>query len=105
MALAPLLDWLWNDQRPGEDTRNKEYEIYRQQLFANCPELAWRRDVADASKHRGLGRANLQVREVAKTWPRNTQPLTIVLDNGSEHNITDVLLRVVEYFREAHFPK
>ncbi len=105
LLLWPLHDWLWHEQHPGEDTNSKDYGMFRQQLFANCPELAWLRDVADAGKHRGLGRANVQVREVAKTWPRNTQPLTIVLDNGTEHNITDVLLRVVEYFRKAHFPK
>jgi len=73
--------------------------------FASCPELALVRDVADAGKHRGLGRADVQVREVAKTWPRNTRPLTIGLDNGTEHNITDVLLHVVEYFRKIHFSK
>jgi hypothetical protein len=106
LVLWPLHDWLWHEQHPGENTRNnKDYELFRQRLFVDCQELAWLRDVADAGKHRGLGRANVQVREVAKTWPRNTQPLTIVLDNGTEHNITDVLLRVVEYFREAHFPK
>jgi hypothetical protein len=32
------------------------------------------------------------------------QPLKIVLDDGSEHNITDVLLRIVKYFRQTHFP-
>jgi hypothetical protein len=105
LVLWPLHDWLWHEHHPGEDTRSKDYEPFRQQLFANCPELAWLRDVADAGKHRGLGRANVQVREVAKTWPRNTQPLTIVLDSGTEHDITDVLLRVVEYFRRAHFPQ
>ena len=106
LLLWPLHDWLWHEQHPGEDTRkSKGYDAFRQQLFASCPELAWLRDVADAGKHRGLGRANVQVREVAKTWPRNTQPLTMVLDNGTEHNITDVLLRIVEYFRKAHFPK
>jgi hypothetical protein len=105
LLLSPLPDWLWHDQHPGEDTRNKDYEIFRQQLFANCPELSWLRDVADAGKHRGLGRSSLQVREVAKSWPRNTQPLTIVLDDGTEHNIADILARVVEYFRKTHFPK
>jgi hypothetical protein len=105
LALSPLPDWLWHEQHPGEDTRNnKDYEIFRQQLFASCPELAWLRDVADAGKHRGLGRANLQVREAAKTWPRNTQPLTIVLDSGTEHDISDVLSRVMQYFRTVHFP-
>ncbi len=105
-VLWPLHDWLWHEQHPGKDTRkSKDYELFRQQLFANCPDLALLRDIADAGKHRGLGRANVHVREMAKTWPQNARPLTIVLDNGTEHNITDVLARVVEYFRQAHFPK
>ncbi|MGC1305121.1 MAG: hypothetical protein WA840_22360 [Caulobacteraceae bacterium] len=106
LALWPLHDWLWHEQNPGEDTRKrkKDYDQFRQQFFNNCPELAWLRDVADAGKHRGLGRSDVQVREVAKTWPRNTLPLKIMLDDGSEHNITDVLRRIVEYFRKTHFP-
>ena len=35
--------------------------------------------------------------------PNNTLPLQIMLDDGSEHNITDVLRRIGEYFRKAHF--
>jgi hypothetical protein len=105
LQLSPLPDWLWHEQHPGEDTRkSKGYDQFRQQLFSNCPELAWVRDVADAGKHRGLGRSDVQVREVAKTWPSNTLPLKIILDDGSEHNITDVLIRIVEYFRKKHFP-
>jgi hypothetical protein len=72
--------------------------------FSATAQSLWLRDVADAGKHRGLGRSNIQAREVATTWPSNTQPLKIVLDNGSEHNITDVLLRIVEYFHKTHFP-
>jgi hypothetical protein len=105
LALWPLHDWLWHEQHPGQDTHKskKGYDQFRQQFFNNCPELAWLRGVADAGKHRGLGRSDVRVREVAKTWPRNTLPLKIMLDDGSEHNIVDVLRRVVGYFRRAHF--
>jgi hypothetical protein len=83
----------------------KDYDQFRQQFFSNCPELAWVRDVADAGKHRGLGRSDVQVREVARTWsPSNTLPLQIILDDGSAHNIADVLRRIAEYFRKTHFP-
>jgi hypothetical protein len=107
VLLWPLHDWLWHEQHPGQDTRDnsKEYEQFRQGILAHCPELAWIRDVADAGKHRGLGRGNVQVREVAKTWPQNAQPLTILLDSGAEHNIIDALFRIITYFREAHFPR
>jgi hypothetical protein len=106
LALWPLLDWLWHEHHPGEDTRknNKDYDLFRQQLFRGCSELEWLRDVAEAGKHRGLGRSNVKVLEAAKTWPSNTQPLKIILDDGGEHDIADVLRRVVEYFRKEHFP-
>jgi hypothetical protein len=102
---SPLPDWLWHEQHPGQDTRSsKGYDQFRQQLLSDCPELAWVRDVADGGKHRGLGRSGVQVREAAKTWPGNTQPLKIILEDRSEHDIADVLSRVVEYFRKKHFP-
>jgi hypothetical protein len=105
-ALWPIHDWLWHDQHPGQDTgkNRKDYEQFREQIFKNCPELAWVRDVADAGKHRGLGRRDVRVREVAKTWPSNMLPLKIILDDRTEHSIADVLIRVVEYFRKTHFP-
>jgi hypothetical protein len=98
LALWPLHDWLWHEQHPGEDPRKskKDYDQFRQQLFGNCPELEWLRNAADGGKHRYLGRSNVQVREVAKTWPSNSLPLTFVLDNGSEHNLADVLHRIAE---------
>jgi hypothetical protein len=104
IVLSPLIDWLWHERHPGVDTdNNKDYLSFRQKLIGNCRELAWLGQVANAGKHRGLGRFNnVQVREVAKT---NTQPLTIGLDDGTRHEIADVLLRVVEYFRKEHFPK
>jgi hypothetical protein len=72
--------------------------------FSDCPELAWIRDVADAGKHCGLGRPTLEVREVVNTWPLNTTPLTITLDDGRTHDFADVLSRVIEYWRTKHFP-
>jgi hypothetical protein len=98
-------DWIWHDQRPGEDTRNsKDYPLFQAKLFNDCPELAWIRDVADAGKHRGLGRPTLEVREVANTWPLNTTPSTIKLDDGTVHDLADVLSRVIEYWRTRYFP-
>jgi polynucleotide 5'-kinase involved in rRNA processing len=64
--------------------------------------MEWIRDAAEAGKHRGLGRRSrsAQVREVAKP---NYQPLVIGLKDGTKHELGDVLSRVVEYFRRAHF--
>ena len=100
-------DWIWHDQHPGEDTRNnKDYQPFQEKLFLDCPELQWIRDVADAGKHRGLGRQKpkVEVREVKGTWPRNATPLTMTLDNGTQHDFADVLERVIEFWRAKYFP-
>jgi hypothetical protein len=98
-------DWRWHDQHPGEDTRNsKGYTRFQEKLFDECPELMWIRDVADAGKHRGLGRSTLEVRQVRNNWPLNSTPLTITLNDGTQRDFTDVLSCVIEYWRKRHFP-
>lgn len=102
-----IQDWIWHDQHPGEDTRNsKDYQPFQEQLFLDCPDLQWIRDVADAGKHRGLGRQKpkVEVREVKGMWPRNTTPLTMTLDDGTQHDFADVLERVIEFWRAKYFP-
>lgn len=50
-------EWLWHQQNPGVDTQgNNTYVGWRESLIDQCEELAFVRDVADAAKHRGLGR-------------------------------------------------
>jgi hypothetical protein len=101
-----MQDWIWHEQHPGEDTRNnKNYESFQAKLLDECPELTWIRDVADAGKHRGLGRQKpkVEVREVRSPWPLNATPLTITLTDEAEHNFADVLARVIEYWRATHF--
>jgi hypothetical protein len=93
-----ILDWIWHELHPGEDTRGKDYTSFQEKLINDCPELAWIRDVADAGKHRGLGRLTVEVREV-----RNSRPLTIKLTDGTEHEFSDVLSCVIEYWGTQHF--
>ena len=108
MASLPawhIHEWIWHQQHPGAETRNsKDYTQFHDALLDDCPELAWIRDVADAGKHCGLGRPTLEVREAVNTWPLNTTPLTITLDDGRTHDFADVLSRVIEYWRTKHFP-
>jgi len=110
MACFPawhIQDWIWHDQHPGEDTRNsKDYQPFQEKLFLDCPELQWIRDVADAGKHRGLGRQKpkVEVRGVKGTWPRNATPLTMTLDDGTQHDFADVFERVIEFWRAKYFP-
>jgi hypothetical protein len=117
-------DWLWHEQHRGEDTRsNPSYRKFERDLMDACPELAWIRDVADAGKHRGLGRPNAEVSRV-RTGMRliggplgsmplgaaplgsgilETTPLSITLTDGSVHDFAAVLLRVIDYWRTTHF--
>jgi hypothetical protein len=77
--------------------------VFQQKLFQECPEIGWIRDVADASKHRRLDRSDVQVREVANNWPMNTSPRSIKLEDGTVHELSDVLSRVIEYWRANYF--
>jgi hypothetical protein len=101
-----IQEWIWHDEHPGEDTRSKDYQPFQEKLFLDCPELQWIRDVADASKHRGLGRQKpkVEVREVKGTWPHNATPFTMRLDDGTRHDFADVLQRVIEFWRAKYFP-
>jgi hypothetical protein len=101
-----IQDWIWHDQHPGKDTRNsKDHQPFQDKLYLDCPELQWIRDVADAGKHRGLGRQKpkVEVREVKGTWPRNATPLTMTLDDGTQHDFAYVLERVIEFWRAKYF--
>jgi hypothetical protein len=113
-------DWIWHEQHPGEDTQhNPGYKKFQKDLINDCSELAWIRDVADAGKHRGLGRKNAEVRRVAtqtrmirRTGGPNqvvrriiwVTPLTVTLSDGSTLGFADVLSRVIDYRRTKHFP-
>jgi hypothetical protein len=118
-------EWIWHDQHPGENTKgNPNYKKFQKDLInnKNYPELAWIRDVADAGKHRGLGRVTVDVQQVASktrfvgplnTAPLNTMPLNhmysvqtplvITLTDGNVHGFAEALSRVIDYWRAHHF--
>jgi hypothetical protein len=91
-----VIEWIWHEQHPGEDTQhNDKYQKFQSEIVGDCPELDWVRDVADASKHCGLGRLKgapeeiLRVKRKARgsgpynTWAYNTKPL-----NSSDFTVT-----------------
>jgi hypothetical protein len=121
VAAWHLHEWLWHERNPGEDTQgNKKYRAFRDTLLSDCPELTWVRDVADAGKHRGLGR-QAEVRRMMDSAAAGgfgafafgvspfggTEPvpipLTIALNDGSYHQLKDVLTKVIEYWRTSWF--
>lgn len=117
-------EWIWHEHHPGEDTRrNIDYETFRTDCIDNCPELAWLRDVADAGKHRGLGRSAevrrvaSETREVGGAYGTGAYgvgpygagtlvatPLSITLTDESTHDFAEALSRVMDYWRRKHFP-
>ena len=118
-------EWIWHERHRGQDTKDNRtvYKQFKSDLFADCPELAWIRDVGEAGKHSGLGRSPppdvLRVTTRTRffgplntiplnTMPLNTlrsetTPLVITLTDGSEHGFCGVLSRVNEYWRKKHF--
>lgn len=116
-------EWVWHEANPGTDTqRNPVYQTFRDNLVIACPELAWVHDIADATKHRGLGRpvdvqrlnpavaggsfsVNGRLLSVGgKVLRFRGTGLTIELTDGSRHAVADVLANVIAFW-QAHFAK
>ena len=120
LALWHLVDWAWHEQHPGQDTRaNHEFKAYQQRLIAACPELAWLHDIAEATKHRGLGRDGIKVEEAMKTQlgkrppfvvmvVSNPRPSPIVNDptpkpRAEMIDVYNTFVRVIEFWRAVEF--
>jgi hypothetical protein len=114
-------EWIWHEKNPGEDTHgNKKFRKFQKRILTDCPQLSWIRDVADASKHRGLGRQPLEIKRMSlrrrfsgaiSGAPIGALPisgnglgkLAIVLNGGSTHDLSDVLACVVGYWQGNWF--
>jgi hypothetical protein len=106
-----LHDWVWHDRNPGKDSRGPIFDTYRMNMLGTCPELGWLRDIADAGKHRGLGR----LPEVKGAEPQNVGGFAgglllgmptgmvfkffLVLNDGSKQAVDDVLRTAIEFWR------
>lgn len=55
-AIWHLHDWVWHERNPSQDSSGIAFAKFREDIITQCPELAWLRDIADAAKHRGIGR-------------------------------------------------
>jgi hypothetical protein len=118
-------EWIWYERHPGEgaaSNRNPKYTKFRCDLFRACPALPWIGDVADAGKHRSLGREDRRVdrvttgrRILAGPYPFTfgtkafgafdtmSTPLAIRLADGNTHDFEQVLSRVIDYWRVNYF--
>ena len=116
-----LQDWVFLEQQPSS-TNKSDKRAFQKKLIAACPELGWIRDYAETAKHRGLYRQGTAVSKVepdsqvesvhpisigelgsASLVIRGTSPVTMFLDNGTSHQFSDVLSRVIDYWRTHWF--
>jgi hypothetical protein len=104
-----LHDWVWHDRNPGVDSRGSAFEKFRADLLAACPELGWLRDIADAGKHRGLGRLpevkGAEPRVVGSLLPLGipvggTLKFFLVLNDGSVEPLDAVLRTAIEFWHQ-----
>jgi hypothetical protein len=107
-AIWHLHDWVWHEENPGQDSHSPAFRSYRDGLLDACPELGWLRDIADASKHRGLGRQP----EVKGAQPKvvgmysgllaltqNVLKFYLVLNDGSHQEADDAVRTTVEFWQ------
>ena len=113
-----LHEWIWHDMRPSRKASGADYTTFRDGLLAACPQLSWMRDVADAAKHRGLGRRSAEPPALAgigrqegevPSRPFGMEPANIgtplrIHVTGTDHDFVDALERVIGWWRTHHFP-
>ena len=124
MAALPawhIHEWLWYENHPGVNTqRNPDYTAYRDRLIDECPELGWMRDVADAGKHRCLGRPPEVARMEPMDLPISTptqgvilfgaqgailfKTFDIELTDGTRHPVASALETVFAFWQRRFFP-
>jgi hypothetical protein len=82
--------------------------IFGNQIFAACPQLRWLGDIADAGKHRRLGRLPevrvaepqlvLNILVLAAGAPSHDQKYFLVLNDGSKVAFDDILREAIEFW-------
>jgi hypothetical protein len=111
LSVWHLHDWVWHERNPDQISGGPQFDAYRKDLIAACPELAWLRDIADAGKHRGLGRYSVEVKGAAPgLMPGHSMTMTgvgggirpiftITLNDESRQDVGATLKKVVDYWR------
>jgi hypothetical protein len=115
-----LHDWIFDEQPAGT-----KKDAFQKGLIKDCPELGWLRDYAESAKHRALSRRDIKVDKVLPDRPfmhtvpmpvgdlgtvsfeiavKGTSPVTIVTEDGTSRQLSDVLRRVIDYWRTSWFP-
>jgi hypothetical protein len=111
-----LTDWVWHDKHRGQDSKGPEFDAYRNRLLKKCPGLGWLRDVAEAGKHRGLGRKSLEVAGAEQHRPHlgalgqfglggGPVSYVLVLEDGSHQDFAEVLRKATDFWRTDELKK
>lgn len=101
-SLWEIVDWIWN--------RKDDLGDFRKSLFKKCPELRIMHDVANSKKHKKLDRPKAKIQEskatgaYSKAYSKayDVYRLVVVLEDGKQHNLTDILEKVVAFW-DDHF--
>lgn len=126
-AIWELRDYHWRDTNPAIDPRDarEKYKRFTDDLFSAIPDFELIRDIAESAKHGGqLGRNTVQVKAIegtevpGGTFFESGPPLTasgpfrnmhevkpectlrIILKDGSEQPLLEVLERTMKYWRD-----
>ncbi len=114
LSVWHLHDFVWHERYPDQNSRGAKFDAFRDELLTKCPELGWLRDIADAGKHKGLGR----LPEVKGAEPRRVripgcdllaatgmgghrtrQAYFLVLNDGTQQEVGPALRTAIEFWR------
>jgi hypothetical protein len=129
-ALWHLHEWHWHDIHRNENTgpQNPEYVAFVDQLFDDCAALKHLRDMSDAAKHCGIGRAAMNVKALSTAAGRGgaggwdvpsggygvgqlaygsgtPQPLVVFDDDENPCWLGDTIDAAKKYWRQTLLPK
>jgi hypothetical protein len=82
-----VAEWVWHSQNPGVDTSTPAFGVWRNAQVQACPQLAYLHDIADASKHCGLGRTPMVMEARPRIVRYGSLPLLL-----SSHPVLELIL-------------
>ena len=114
-----ILEWVWHDENPGVSSRDPRFAKFRDDVTQELPELVWLNDIADASKHRGLGRntpavvvqrlgsemsglvdaSGSYLVDASGNWLASEGPLQIELEGGNIQDVGEILAKAVDFLQ------
>jgi hypothetical protein len=119
LMLGHMCEWYWYDSHPDKNPRCPDYnDGFLPGLYRECPELKWLADIAEATKHRGIGRGTHSITRVSTLAGRHgvggvgvgmgynvagavgsgTPELRVYCDDDTSHWLGDIIEAVKNYW-------